>query len=92
MCVDNAWLVLTNPSLICLQFLPKYSNQTTAALGEGEKLASWHLQLIGVSPELQRKGIGSALIDVISNKVGHGKVCTMSSLLKCLAVPFYCAG
>ncbi|EIM83208.1 uncharacterized protein STEHIDRAFT_159806 [Stereum hirsutum FP-91666 SS1] len=49
-------------------FLPKYSNQTTSALGEGVKLASWHLQLIGVSPEHQRKGIGSALIDLISTK------------------------
>lgn len=71
MYVNGARLVLTVPSLICFQFLPKYSNQTTSALGEGVKLASWHLQLIGVSPEHQRKGIGSALIDLISTKVRY---------------------
>lgn len=43
--------------------------QTTEALGKGAKLASWHLQFIGVLPKFQRRGIGSALIDVVSKRV-----------------------
>ncbi|KAI0062407.1 acyl-CoA N-acyltransferase [Artomyces pyxidatus] len=43
-----------------MDFLPKFS---TEALGEGFKLASWHLMFIGVRPELQRHGVGRALIE-----------------------------
>lgn len=57
------------------QFLPKYENHTTASLGEGFKLAAWHLQMIGVKPELQRRGVGSELIDAV-----HKKVCLQLSL------------
>ncbi|KAI0261086.1 hypothetical protein BC834DRAFT_495270 [Gloeopeniophorella convolvens] len=46
-------------------FLPKYDAQCTEALGEGTKLASWHLQVLGVRERFQRHGIGRALIEHI---------------------------
>lgn len=52
-----------------MQFLPKYQDQTDKALGDGIKLASWHLQTFGVLPELQGKGIGTALMDAVKEKV-----------------------
>ena len=61
---DSAMIV----HLFC-KFLPKYEAQTTSALGEGAKFAAWHLQLIGVLPEHQKKGIGGALIKSVESKV-----------------------
>lgn len=46
-------------------------------LGEGFKLAAWHLQLIGVQPELQRRGVGSKLIDVVSKKVNFYSILSL---------------
>ena len=51
------------------KFLPQYAKQSERALGAEFKLNSWHLQLIGVAPEKQRRGIGTALIRAIENKV-----------------------
>ncbi|KZT28831.1 acyl-CoA N-acyltransferase [Neolentinus lepideus HHB14362 ss-1] len=49
-------------------FLPKYNAQTTSALGEGVKLGAWHLQMFGVLPECQGKGVGSSLMTVMESK------------------------
>ncbi|TFK51146.1 acyl-CoA N-acyltransferase [Heliocybe sulcata] len=49
-------------------FLPKYEEQTTKALGERVKLGAWHLQLFAVLPELQGKGLGSALVRPVLEK------------------------
>ncbi|KAI0261087.1 hypothetical protein BC834DRAFT_495337 [Gloeopeniophorella convolvens] len=44
-------------------FMPKYDVQYTQALGKGAKLASWHLQILGVRERFHRHGIGRALIE-----------------------------
>ncbi|TFK35079.1 hypothetical protein BDQ12DRAFT_737807 [Crucibulum laeve] len=49
-------------------FLPKYNEFTAKALGEGQKLASWHLQALGVDPKFQRKGIARALVNIMKEK------------------------
>ncbi|KAI0326404.1 hypothetical protein GY45DRAFT_1373959 [Cubamyces sp. BRFM 1775] len=42
-------------------FLDEYDALVEKALGPGVKLGSYHLQLIGVAPEHQRKGVATAL-------------------------------
>lgn len=49
-------------------FLPKYAELTDGAFGPGVKLASWHLQTIGVLPEYRGKGILRHLIDAVKSK------------------------
>ncbi|EIN04126.1 hypothetical protein PUNSTDRAFT_47662 [Punctularia strigosozonata HHB-11173 SS5] len=61
-------------------FLPKYEQQVEHALGEGQKLASWHLQMFGVLPELQNKGIGTALMQAIVPKAhAEGKAVVLET-------------
>ncbi|KZT21941.1 hypothetical protein NEOLEDRAFT_1072725 [Neolentinus lepideus HHB14362 ss-1] len=50
-------------------FLPKFSEATTKALGEEVKKDAWHLQLIAVLPEHQGKGIGTALVKPVFERV-----------------------
>lgn len=71
-----------------------YNQFTTDSLGEGYKLASWHLQYIGVIPSKQMHGVGSALIKHVEDEVAssssrsqrfcletesEGAVCTIHS-------------
>ncbi|EIN04132.1 hypothetical protein PUNSTDRAFT_128456 [Punctularia strigosozonata HHB-11173 SS5] len=61
-------------------FLPKYEEQVEHALGEGKKVASWHLQMFGVLPELQNKGIGTALMQAIEPKAhAEGKAVVLET-------------
>ncbi|KAF8503008.1 hypothetical protein JB92DRAFT_2816213 [Gautieria morchelliformis] len=46
-------------------FLPKYTAMATEALGEGSKLAAWHLQVLGVRPEYQNKGVAVSLLKAV---------------------------
>ncbi|KAF9010829.1 hypothetical protein BDQ17DRAFT_1347002 [Cyathus striatus] len=55
-------------------FLPKYDKCANEGFGEGVKLASWHLQTLGVHPEYQGKGVGRALIEVIKPKAAKDGV------------------
>jgi ribosomal protein S18 acetylase RimI-like enzyme len=48
-----------------LQFLPTYTNYTTRVLGEGAKLASWHLQQLATEPCTQRQGLAKALVQAV---------------------------
>jgi len=52
--------------------LERYESFTTAslsaALGDIGKLDNWHLQVLGVVPQHQRKGLGTALIRPIALK------------------------
>ncbi|KAI0062471.1 hypothetical protein BV25DRAFT_1838313 [Artomyces pyxidatus] len=58
-----------------LDYIPKFDAQTTAALGEGVKLASWHLMFIGVLPDIQHRGIGTALVNHVKQIAdAEGKV------------------
>lgn len=52
------------------QFLVEYAKLTDRVLGPGVKLGGYHLQLIGVSPAHQRKGVASALMEYAEKKVG----------------------
>jgi predicted N-acetyltransferase YhbS len=57
--------------------MPKYTAMSTTALGEGTKLAAWHLQLFAVLPELQNKGIGVSLMKALETKVNnHSLICS----------------
>lgn len=51
--------------------MPKYNTMSTKALGDGTKLAAWHLQVLAVLPELQNKGIGKSLMKAVESKVGY---------------------
>lgn len=42
---------------------------STAAFGEGSKLAAWHLQALGVRQEYQNKGVGVSLVKAVELKV-----------------------
>ncbi|KAJ7035561.1 hypothetical protein C8F04DRAFT_1097681 [Mycena alexandri] len=46
-------------------FIPRYDAWNTSCLGEGTKLRSWYLHVLGTRPEDQRKGLSAALIQVI---------------------------
>ncbi|KLO05398.1 hypothetical protein SCHPADRAFT_727782 [Schizopora paradoxa] len=53
-------------------FLPKHSEFMNECLQDpAYKLNGWFLQVIGVLPEYQRNGIGSALINVIFNEIAR---------------------
>ncbi|KAJ6554279.1 hypothetical protein B0H19DRAFT_1262660 [Mycena capillaripes] len=54
-------------------FLPEYIKYTNAALGEGLELASWRLQTLAVSPECQRKGVATLLVDAVIKKAAITK-------------------
>ncbi|KAJ7238569.1 hypothetical protein B0H12DRAFT_1237821 [Mycena haematopus] len=49
-------------------FIPKYDSFVTSALGEGTKLAAWHLQTLGVDPAYHRRGVGKLLVNTILEK------------------------
>ncbi|KAF8166656.1 hypothetical protein K438DRAFT_1857116 [Mycena galopus ATCC 62051] len=50
-------------------FIPRYNTWNAACIGEGTKLKSWQLQVLGTAPEHQRKGLSTALIQAIELKV-----------------------
>ncbi|KAI0077348.1 hypothetical protein K474DRAFT_1094828 [Panus rudis PR-1116 ss-1] len=57
-------------------FMPKYSEVTTQAFGEGTKKDVWNLQTLCVLPEYQRRGIGRSLVkdkedQIIAEKSGQ---------------------
>lgn len=70
-------------------FLPLYDEYTTGALGEGTKLASFHLQVLGVHPDYQRQGIGSSLVKTGEDKAKAQGVCSCIETILDVAVPFY---
>ncbi|KAJ6485714.1 hypothetical protein C8R45DRAFT_997587 [Mycena sanguinolenta] len=49
-------------------FIPRFRASNTASIGEGTKLNSWHLLLLGTDPEHQRKGLSGALIKAVEFK------------------------
>ncbi|KAF8486507.1 hypothetical protein JB92DRAFT_3024362 [Gautieria morchelliformis] len=88
----NALMASFSPDLMkwwTEYFLPKYEVQTTTALGEGTKLAAWHLQIIGVLPEHQGKGIGGALVRTVESKaLPNGVACCLEAVNDAI-VPIY---
>lgn len=62
------WIIIR--MLTAHQFLPRYSEVNIKALGEHEKAKNWNLQLIGTLPELQRRGLATALAKAVEEKVG----------------------
>ncbi|EJD48813.1 hypothetical protein AURDEDRAFT_162273 [Auricularia subglabra TFB-10046 SS5] len=70
-------------------FLPFYDEYTTRALGEGTKLASNHLQALGIHPSHQRRGIGSALVKAGEDKAKAQGVPVCIETIPGDAVPFY---
>ncbi|KAJ6508440.1 hypothetical protein C8R45DRAFT_967433 [Mycena sanguinolenta] len=53
--------------------LPKYDSFVTSVLGEGTKLAAWHLQTLGVDPAYHRQGVGKLLVNTIVEKYRAGQ-------------------
>jgi len=56
------------------QFLPKYNAFTESSLGKGTKHDSWQLQLLGTKPDCQQKGLATALIKFVRDKVCSRRV------------------
>ncbi|RPD60188.1 hypothetical protein L226DRAFT_535116 [Lentinus tigrinus ALCF2SS1-7] len=57
-------------------FLSQYDALVERSQGAGVKLGGYHLQVIGTSPEHQKKGVGRALIDYVEKKAHAIKVPT----------------
>ncbi|EJD48814.1 hypothetical protein AURDEDRAFT_162274 [Auricularia subglabra TFB-10046 SS5] len=70
-------------------FLPLYDEYTMRALGDGTKLASYHLQVLGVHPKYQLQGVGSLLVKTGEDKAKTLKVCSCIETIPGDAVPFY---
>jgi ribosomal protein S18 acetylase RimI-like enzyme len=49
--------------------LPCYNKLTDDGLGEGTKKGLLHLQILGIHPEFQRRGLGLALVKHRLNQV-----------------------
>ncbi|TBU51883.1 hypothetical protein BD310DRAFT_953029 [Dichomitus squalens] len=65
------------------EFLETYGKLTDRVLGHGVKLGAYHLQLIGVSPVHQRKGVATALMRYIEAKACKDCVpCTVETVGK----------
>ncbi len=54
---------------LSMQFLNQYDDLVERSLGPGIKLSGYHLQVIGVSPDHQRKGAAAALMNYAEGKV-----------------------
>ncbi|EIM79910.1 uncharacterized protein STEHIDRAFT_172908 [Stereum hirsutum FP-91666 SS1] len=50
-------------------FIPKKKSHTSLTLGKDGKQASWNLQMIGVRPEAQRRGVARQLIEFVYQNV-----------------------
>ncbi|KAJ7272677.1 hypothetical protein B0H12DRAFT_1091512 [Mycena haematopus] len=55
-------------------FIPRYNAWNASCIGEGTKLKSWQLQLLGTDPKHQRKGLSTALIKAVESKAAVDKV------------------
>jgi len=70
-------------------FLAIYDEYTSDVFGPGVKLAGYHLQLFGVHPNHQRKGYGTAMIQLVEAKAKAVGVCTCLETAGTSAVPVY---
>lgn len=59
-----------NTTCLSSQFKPTFSKWTEETIGPEYKLNAWALQIVGVSPEHQRKGITKKLIETVEKLVG----------------------
>ncbi|KAJ7282092.1 hypothetical protein C8J57DRAFT_1299436 [Mycena rebaudengoi] len=55
-------------------FLPRYVVWNESCLGKDTKLKSWHLHLLGTSPDHHRKGLAAALITAVEAKAKNDGV------------------
>ena len=51
------------------QFLSQYDELVERSHGSGVKLGGYHLQVIGILPEHQKKGVATALVQYVETKV-----------------------
>ncbi|KAG8738381.1 hypothetical protein FRC12_016784 [Ceratobasidium sp. 428] len=58
------------------EMLPRYVKLTDEGLGEGTKKDLLHLQVLGVHPDFQRCGVGSALVKYLLNQSDSNGVST----------------
>ncbi|KAI9000437.1 acyl-CoA N-acyltransferase [Trametes punicea] len=70
-------------------FLKEYDELAEKTIGREVKRGGYHLQLIGVVPEYQRKGIGTALIRYAENKAHALKVPTTIETIGAFNVRIY---
>jgi len=59
-------------NLSTLQLFPAFDALSAASIGAQAKLDAYHLQVLAVSPDHQRKGVGKALIEHVKEKVRAG--------------------
>ncbi|KZV68236.1 hypothetical protein PENSPDRAFT_687413 [Peniophora sp. CONT] len=60
------------------KFLPQYVEVCTKALGEDTKKENWNLQLIATLPDLQRRGLATALTKGVAEKAkANDKIITL---------------
>ncbi|KAI0776856.1 hypothetical protein BD413DRAFT_231015 [Trametes elegans] len=62
------------------EFIIKYEELSERFLGPGVKLGAYHLQVIGVAPEHQRKGVATALLQYAEAKVSIYKASGYSAV------------
>lgn len=55
--------------LIRVQVAPKCSKFIRDAYGDGHQEASWYIHLMAVRPDAQKKGLGTALLRKMQEKV-----------------------
>ncbi|KZV85734.1 hypothetical protein EXIGLDRAFT_841255 [Exidia glandulosa HHB12029] len=70
-------------------FLPFYDDYTTRVFGRGVKLGGHHLQVIGVLPAHQRRGIAGQLFCIVEKKAKEQHVCTCLETVGTGNVPVY---
>ncbi|KIM86128.1 hypothetical protein PILCRDRAFT_334368 [Piloderma croceum F 1598] len=49
-------------------FTVQYSSLTNEAYGAGQQRKSWHIQVLGVRPDAQAKGLGTALVRALQQR------------------------
>ncbi|KAJ7282095.1 hypothetical protein C8J57DRAFT_90190 [Mycena rebaudengoi] len=54
--------------------LPRVDSWTESCLGNGAKLNSWHLLLLGTNPDHHHKGLAAALIKAVETKANNDDV------------------
>ncbi|CDO74669.1 hypothetical protein BN946_scf184828.g9 [Trametes cinnabarina] len=70
-------------------FLKQYDELVDKTVGANVKLSGYHLQLIGVHPDHQKKGVGSTLMKYAESKAHAARVPTLLETVGSMNVQIY---